>query len=358
MNIEKLLNKNVRNLEYLEYASSKKIKLKIDLSLSENEFYSGDALKRMTIFSKVNIYKLSQDQELLELISDKLSMSRNNILITAGCDYALHHIAETFIEIGDKVLIPVPCFGRYEFHTKVCGGAPVFIKFSEPPNEIDLGIVKKYVSESDIKLVYIGNPNNPTGHLIPKKDTERFIDEIDKTIVVIDEALIDALSKNTSCADLVESYPNLIVTRSFSKFYGLAGMRIGYIVADEEVIKHISKTVSPFEVSSLSIELAKAVLKDEEFQKESRKRNEGSIRVLKSESPIPVSNTSAAVALLYGENKIPNLYQKLLSHGILTVDGKSFRGLENINCVRISLHNGKYLKILIETLNKILEYSR
>ena len=353
--IEKFLNRFVKDLEYPEYASTKRIKPKIDLSLSENIFTSKNVLNELKRVSyKVNEYKLSQDPELLDLISDKLSVKQENILITAGCDYALHHVAETFIEPGDKVVIPVPCFGRYEFHTKVCGGIPVLIKFSQPPNEIDLETVKKYVIESRAKIVFLGNPNNPTGHLIPKSEMKKFIDEMNETLVIVDEALIDALPKNSSCVDLVDTYPNLIVTRSFSKFYGLAGMRIGYLVACEETIKHISKTVSPFEVSSLSIELAKIVLKDEEFHKQIREISKRSVEILKSESPLPVSNTSAAVALLYGENKIPDLYQKLLSHGILTVNGKAFRGLEDVNCVRITLHNGRYLKILIETLKEII----
>ncbi len=234
-------------------------------------------------------------------------------------------------------------------------GIPVFINFSEPPNEIDLEVVLKHVNESRPKLIYIGNPNNPTGHLIPKKEIENFIQEVKKSVVVVDEALIDALPKETSCIDLIESYPNLIVTRSFSKFYGLARMRIGYIVAHKEVVKHVSKTVSPFEVSSLSIELAKAVLRDEEFQRNARKRNEECTRIIKKESPLPVSNTSTAVALLYGNEIVPNLHQTLLSCGILTVDGKSFRGLEKVNCVRITLHNKESLKVLIQTLKEIIE---
>ncbi len=329
--------------------------MRVNLSLSENEFYSEKALERMKKFSKINLYKLSQDSELLELVSERIGVGKENILVTAGCDYALHHVAEAFVEVGDKVIIPVPCFGRYEFHAKICGGIPVFITFSQPPNEIDLEVVLNRALEEGAKLIYIGNPNNPTGHLLSKREIEEFISEVKDSVVVIDEALIDALPKESSCADLVELYPNLIVTRSFSKFYGLAGMRIGYMVADKEVIKHVSKTVSPFEVSSLSIELAKAVLLDEEFQRKARKRNEECTKMIKKHSPLPVSNTSAAVALVYGNEAVQDLYHSLLSRGILTVNGKCFRGLEKINCVRVALYNKENLKILIQTLKELVE---
>ncbi len=130
---EKLLSRNSKNLEYPEYASAKEIKAKIDLSLSENEYHSERALERMKKFTEVNLYKLSQDQELLELISEKLRVKKESILITAGCDCALHHIAETFLEMEDKVVIPIPCFGRYEFHTKVCGGSLFLSTFPSHP---------------------------------------------------------------------------------------------------------------------------------------------------------------------------------------------------------------------------------
>ncbi|MBL7160135.1 MAG: histidinol-phosphate aminotransferase family protein [Candidatus Aenigmarchaeota archaeon] len=266
------VRKEVRELEYPEYADSE-----------SSSHLAGD-------------YIFSQDKELLAKISKHIGIDAKKIVITSGCDGGLQKIAQTFISKGDKILIPCPTFGRYEFHTKLMGGKPVFVYFDEP-FEFNLEKLKDIIEKEDVKLIFLCNPNNPTGHYISGDKIENFVKDAD-CIVVIDEALADYIGK--SSANLIEKYPNVLIARTFSKFFQLANLRIGYIAAPDDLIPYILRTVSPFEVSSHSIEMAK-----KSFDIKNKVMKRAPMKLMKK------------------------------TDGIQGVDGDGFRGLEGKGYVRV-----------------------
>jgi histidinol-phosphate aminotransferase len=345
------INKNVDSLSYPEYANAKKCNARIDLSLSENSLISDRVQKILPERTEVNKYKLTQDPVLIKKLAERLGAQKENILITAGCDGALHHIAETFINEGARILIPCPSFGRYEFHTKVMGGKPIFVNFSEYPFEFEISKIITATQKKKAKLLFLANPNNPTGCYIEKEEINRLASKLKETMIVIDETLIDYLASINSCSDLVNSYNNLIVTRSFSKFYGLAGMRIGYMISNKDIIDSISKTVSPFETSYLSIKTAIEVLDDYKYIKRSKRLVLDGLEFLKNNCKLRLSRSKSSVILIYDENQ-RNLHSYLLRKGILTVNGNSFRGLEKANCVRICVKEIEQLRELVDMLNR------
>lgn len=344
-----MIKKSIKELDYSEYASEKPI-FDIDLSYIENKKIPRNikyAVRKN--INKINFYKYSQDRDLIELISHSVEIDKDYILLTSGCDGALKHISETFLEKNDKVIIPVPSFPRYEFHVKVMEAIPYFINFSNFPFEFDLNLMLKEFRKVKPKMIFIGNPNNPTGHFISKGKIERFLKKID-SVVVLDEALAEYTGD--SCVGLVKKYPNLIVTRSFSKLYGLAGLRIGYLIVHPDLKKQIAKTISPFELTVLAIEAAKkALANNKKFVEDTIKETRRGIQYIKKNLKLPSSNSSSSAILICDGNV--DLYNFLLREGILVVSGKHFRGLENNNCIRVSVSSINYLKKLLEKLNSL-----
>jgi histidinol-phosphate aminotransferase len=327
--------KNISELSYPEYADEKKRYAKIDLSISENCLVSKKVLNLLRKQTNINEYQLTQDPTLLRKLSEKLGINQRNILITAGCDSSLHHISETFINKGDKILIPSPSFGIYEFHTKIMGGEPVFVNFSEFPFEFNTAEIMRAAGKVKPRLLFLANPNNPTGHYIGKYRIVDLLENSKEMMIVVDEALIDYLDPCVSCIDLVTKYKNLIVTRSFSKLYGLAGMRIGYLASNKNVIKHISKTISPFEVCSLAIESAVAVLNDYNHLNKSKELVKKNLKRIK-ELRLKSTNSSCSVIVIESDSK-QDIHLFLLKNGIKTVSSAYFRGLEKRNAARINL---------------------
>lgn len=339
-----MINKHILKLSYPEYGGAKDKNIKLDLSTSENPV-------KLKFKSNIDFsgYSFSQDPELIEKISFQCRANPKNILLTAGCDGALHHIAETLIDTCDEVLIPCPSFGRYEYHTKVLKGKPLFLHFDKFPFEFRIDKIIMEIQRKRPKLVFIANPNNPTGHYLEKEKIIQLLENAKETYIVLDEALIDYLGEENSCADLIEQYPNLIVTRSFSKLYGMAGLRLGYMLANENLITEIAKTVSPFEVNNYAIDIAKQALGDIEHKKMSREIVKSGLDVLR-QSGIKITDTQTAIALICEEN----IYEYLKDHGIMTVSGENFRGLDK-NCARVCIKDTEIMKKVIKVLNQKLK---
>lgn len=332
------VNTHIQKLNYPEYTdvSSKLKKIICDLSkhAGREEDYS---------------YVFSQDKELIKRIAELENLKEENILITAGADAALHHIAETFLEKGKIAIIPVPSFGRFEFHTKVVGAEEIFVKHIKFPYSFDLEKVTRRAEEKNADVIFLANPNNPTGELIGKKHLKQFIKENANRVVVIDEVLIEDIKD--SIGESVNEYKNLIVVKSFSKLFGLPGLRVGYILANPYILKIVGKAVSPYEISSLSLYALKKILLNKKYLIRAKTGSKKARTLLKKELPFIVSNTEASIGIIDGGNR-SSLFDFLLKHGILTVDGKNFRGLEKTNTVRVIITNQKDVQELINIIKK------
>lgn len=321
----------------------------LDLSLSENERLDRKLMKlvKESIIS-VGKYSFSQNDLLLNLISKQLKVSKNNILITSGCDGALRIVSRLLVHEDTKVCIPLPSLGRYEYHVKVNRGIIYFNKPEKFPFDINLKKVLKTCNTDFAEVIFLANPNNPTGIYKNVEDIEKLLKSFNG-YVVLDEALIN--NNLESCSQLVKKYEKLIVTRSFSKLYGLAGERIGYLVANTRVINALKKLVSPFEVSSTALSLAIAVLQDKQYAIRNTRKLDKMISTLNNfqHKEIEITPTKSSTALVLSKKR-SKLYDFLLNNGVKTVSCKDFRGIEDLNCVRISLREIKSIKTLLKIL--------
>jgi histidinol-phosphate aminotransferase len=362
--------KRIKDLDYPEYSHKTKTSQEIargygthngldlellDLSLGQNDTIRHN-LSQILAKSLENVgkYSFAQNEELINLISKKNNIPVENILITQGCDGALRILSSFLINEDSQICIPIPSFGRYEYHTKVNCGNISFINFNKFPFSFDIKKITKFYKSSPFNLIFLANPNNPTGAFLEENEITQLLKQTN-SFIILDEAL--SVNKSQSCIELIKEHPKLIVTRSFSKIYGLAGLRLGYIVADKEIIDLAKKLTSPFEVASIAILAAIETLSDSQFFINSQKQLKASLKELKKINSlfkdINITPTQSSTAVIQLSAK-RSLYYELLRKGIKTISCNDFRGLEDQNCVRISIKDPDSMEKLIKKL-KILQ---
>jgi len=227
----------------------------IKLASNENPFPPHPAVVQAIIAaaSGVNRYGDHRAAALRERIASWLGQPSDRIAIGCGSVGLLQQLCLTYLDPGDEVIYPWPSFEAYPINVKLMGGVPV-----NPPlnadHAFDLDLVVKAVGDRT-KMIFLATPNNPTGTALSTDQLAVAIDQIpEHVLVVIDEAyreFVDS-SYGDPVADLVGRFRNVAVTRTFSKAYGLAGLRSGYLVADPSVVTEVDKTLIAFAVNSLA----------------------------------------------------------------------------------------------------------
>ena len=181
-------------------------------------------------------------------------------------------IAQTFLEPGGESVIPVPSFGWYTNVTLQMNAVPVFVSLTD--FKIDLDSIRKKITDKT-KIIWICNPNNPTGTLLGQNELINFLETVgNDIIVVLDEAYIDFISEDyPDTVYLLKKFTNVILLRTFSKVYGLASFRIGFGMTNPEIIRNMNKVRIPINVNTLAQEAALASLDDADFRKKVLENN-------------------------------------------------------------------------------------
>jgi histidinol-phosphate aminotransferase len=209
--------------------------------------------------------------ELRELLSRGYRTLPENILITAGSNQLVEYICRGYLKPENNIVTSEKTFSLYHISALRNAGSCINVPLKE--GVIDLGGIALAVNDKT-DVVFICNPNNPTGTVLDRDAILDFIKKIDKRVlIVIDEAYMEFCDTYESVIDVAKDYPNLVVMRTFSKIFGLAGFRIGYAVANGSLISEISKLVVPFSVSMPALLAAKASLEDNDFLERSYKNN-------------------------------------------------------------------------------------
>lgn len=203
---------------------------------------------------------------LKERLAEKLGVDRSEIVLGNGSDDILELIARGFISPGDKAISSKTSYLLYPIVTKSQGGE--YIEIPQRDFKYDLNAIRDNIDKKT-NVVFISNPNNPTGTYVNRKELTDFLDAVpDRVLVVIDEAYCDFAEANDypdGVFFVKVGRPNVIVCRTFSKSSGLAGLRVGYGVANAQLVGYLDKFRQPFNVNRLAQEAAVAALGDEEF---------------------------------------------------------------------------------------------
>jgi histidinol-phosphate aminotransferase len=196
-----------------------------------------------------NRYPDALCRQLRARVAARLKISESNLIFCNGAEEGIRLIAQIFLNQGEKAVIPTPIFDAYSTATLLMGGQPV--KLPLKGHRIDLDAVLSLCKqEKNIKLVWLCSPSNPTGDILTKKEMDEFLTQLPPHImVVLDEAYREFVTDDQAVCteDYLEKDPRVIGLRTFSKAYGLAGLRIGYIVAHPRVIALVNNVKLPEE---------------------------------------------------------------------------------------------------------------
>ncbi len=320
----------------------------INLASNENPYLCKEVIKELKKhLIYINRYPEPNYFELKRKISDYLGIPEEKISITNGASEAFYYLSEIIIEPFDKVIIPVPTYSLYFIPVILRDAYPV-IKYTNFYN-----FSHDEILEKDSKAIFLCSPNNPTGNVISKKVFEKILSEFDGYII-LDEAYVEFYGK--SYIGYVNDYKNLIIVRSMSKFFSLAGLRIGYIIADERIIETIERIRAPFNVNILAVYAAIKALENVDFFNNIRnkiiKERERMYKKLKGFKFLKPFKSYANFILV--ESIYKDLDKKLEEKGILVRNVSNVIGLDG-NFFRITIskrnENNKLIRVL-ECLNK------
>jgi histidinol-phosphate aminotransferase len=273
---EKLMAAPMSKAEENFFKSKPALAAKIRLDSNENPYGPSDKAKQaiVNILSEGNRYIFSLVPLLKETLARHEGVTPDHIHIGAGSGELLCHAGAAFGLEGGRILSGFPTFPMLMTYAQVFKAAWDKVSLNEKL-EYDYNAVASEIKE-DTRLVFVCNPNNPTGTLVDPKIVRAFCEEASKkTTVYVDEAYLEFLepSQQITMTDLVKQGANVIVSRTFSKIYGLAGIRLGYVIAKPELIKKMSKYQMGISVSQVSIAAATASLGDQAFMEMCRKKN-------------------------------------------------------------------------------------
>ncbi|MCK9151911.1 histidinol-phosphate transaminase [Methanobacterium alcaliphilum] len=332
----------------------------IKLGSNENPLGpSPNALKAIKEqLNTIHQYPESGLEDLKTAIANYSRVSPEQVIIGGdGADEIIEVLGKTFIDPGCEFIVPLPSYMYYEFTLQSHGAVPVYAKWDVEQNQLDVQSVLNSLSEKT-RLVFLCTPNNPTGGLISAKDIKTILKSTD-ALVVVDEAYFEfSLVDNV---DLLSDYPNLFIMRTFSKVLGLAGMRIGYGLADPEVIEYMHRVKPVFSLVKLAHVAALSTLNDTEYIKKSQEYSIESREFLYDQmsqiEKLNVFNSKANYILVNVRKTGMNsteIAQKLLEKGVIVRDCKSFKGLDDY-WIRVSVGTLEEDAKFIDILKKLVE---
>lgn len=256
--------------------------------------------------------------EVRALLSDYTGIDADQIIIGCGSDEIMNMIGQSFLNPDDIVIAHAPSFSMYDIWTTIAGGKCLWVADKDGGYH-DIETIITAARENDAKLIYLCSPNNPTGSLFPRHDVIQILEE-SGALVVLDEAYIEFKSPDDSLVELVDSYDNLLVMRTLSKAFGLAGIRCGYCLGPKHLIDMMYKVKSPYNLNKLTQAAAIVALRHRDALLDR-------VRVLSVErrkvyralqkAGVGEVYPTAANFIYFKTNRGDALYQALLDHSIL-----------------------------------------
>ena len=290
----------------------KQIDVRIRLDANEQN-HALDITLNSSLYQSLNRYPQHQNTQLLESICQIFNYKKSNVLIGSGSSELIDLMIKTYVGPNEYVLSIKPTFVMYEYYTKMANAN--YIDVIESSQTLD-ELYKMYTLKKP-KIIIISNPNNPTGTSFDKGELLAFLKKVD-CIVIVDEAYIEYMDQKESLIYDIDTYRHLFVTRTFSKAWGLAGARLGYVVSHEDNIKTLKVAKTPYSISTLSGYLGIEALKqkDEVFKRAKELvliRDQFSRELI--DLGIKVFKSSANFVYVFFDSC--DLYEALLTHSIL-----------------------------------------
>lgn len=299
----------------------------------------------------VSLYPVYGD--VIDKISKKYELNSNNVLLSNGCDEALNVIVNTYLDNDDEILSYNSTFSMPSLYAKIIGAKTRYIEYSEE------FVFKKEDFEKNIqpqtKIIYIATPNNPTGETARASVLELLIKENSEILFVIDCTYIN-FSYSVAFEDyidLIKKYNNVVLVKSFSKDYAIAGLRFGITLANDEIISNLKKVISPYSVNVVALHCAAILLNDEKRMEEVKELNAKARDLLFDElsrigyKPYK-SEANFVLCDFYSHSNF--YYEKLKKNGVIV--RKYSKNSPLSTCLRITVPKVGGVKYIIELLNE------
>lgn len=329
------------------------------IKLASNENPLGPSPKAMKAIidtaRSANIYPESSAPDLRSALASKLGLSSDQIILGNGSDEIMQMLAHVFVGPDDEVVIPEKAFSMYRIVTRLFGGALIMVPLRDfGPDLAEMG---KAIN-SRTRLVFVSNPHSPTGVTCDRGDFEKLLGIVDRTgaILILDEAYLEYCSAPgfVNGIDYLDKSDHLIVLRTFSKIYGLAGLRVGYGVGSNWMIKLLNRVRPPFNVNLLAQSAAIAALSDDGHVQRSRELNIRGRKFISrrlNEMGFETIDSQANFVAFKPACDAEKLYAALLREGIIVRHLKSF-GLPDYIRVTVGLEE-QNIK-LMESIRKVV----
>lgn len=334
--------------------------LKNVIKLASNENPLGpspkaaEALKQ--ILPRLNYYPDGNCFYLKQALAEKLSLEPEQLIIGNGSDEILSMIARVYIHPGDEALMATPTFSEYDFAMRVMGGIPCCIPLIGKNFAYDLTALAAAVN-GRTRLLFICSPNNPTGSVVDPGELDRFLQKLPAgVLVVLDQAYYeysDAYGKDAGL-EYVRAGRPVIVLRTFSKIYGLAGLRIGYGAAPVDIAADLNRVREPFNVNSAAQAAALAALGDEEHLQQSRAlAAEGRAQLAEGLNKLGLEPVPSQANFFFVDLKTDSrrVFQELLCRGIIVRSGDIFG---HPTYIRVTFGTVEQNRLFLEALEEIL----
>jgi histidinol-phosphate aminotransferase len=350
------------NIDTYKPGKSTLNKNKEAIKLSANESALGLSPKVKKVLKKKNLriskYPDSKCIDLRKMISKSFSCKFDKIICGSGSDEIIQMVCQLFLRSGDEVIVPQYSFLMYRIYSKIVGAKVIFSKEKNFKVSIE-NIIKKVNKKT--KVVFLANPNNPTGTYLVKKDLINLRKKLNrKILLVIDDAYQEYMidKEYLSGLDMFKSYENVFILRTFSKIYGLASLRIGWGYGHKKIIDALYKIKPPFNVNRLAQICAIESLKDKKFVKKSIKHNLIWNKKIKNEmNKYNISsNKISANFLLLNFNKCKfaaNYIRKRLEKKRILLREMRTYGINN--CLRLTVGDSKENKLFIQSMRSIFK---
>ncbi len=327
------------------------------IKLASNENPVGPSPKALEAMRKaierVNRYPDGSAYYLKKKLSEKLGIEPEQIILGNGSNEIIELVFRTFYQPGDNIVSAEITFAVYPIIAHAMGA-----EYRAAPMKnlkYDLDEMLHFIDEKT-RIVFISNPNNPTGTYVTTREFENFMEKVpDSTLVVLDEAYFEFVDRDDypNGLNYIEKFPNLIVMRTFSKIYGLAGLRIGYGIGNSEIIDYLNRVRQPFNVNLVAQEAALAALDDDEFVDKVRNLTHSGLKWLYSRVErlgleyIP----SVTNFFLIKVGKGKEVFEALLRKGVIV---RPMDGYHLPEYIRVNVGTEEENRIFIESLEEVL----
>jgi histidinol-phosphate aminotransferase len=291
---------------------------------------------------------------LREALAAKLGVTRDHIILGSGSNEIIEFLGHAFLDRGDDVVTSQHAFIAYKLVAAVLGARTIEVPSPDFCHDLD-GIVAAITPKT--RLIFIANPNNPTGTLVKQEAIDRFIERVpEKIVIVFDEAYFEYLDDPPDTLRFVHAGRNVAVLRTFSKMQGLASLRVGYAIARPELIQVLQKTRQPFNVNGLGQVAALASLEDEEHRRETKRiTDEGRAYLEKELAAMNLRFVpGAANFVLVNVGDGARIFRALLARRIIV---RALKGYDLAEWIRISVGTMEQNQRCIAALKEALRSS-